>query len=105
MNKQKPHPMSSGQALVHKISCRRYPAGANNVPACRSDCPCDGQKNTDETVEELIGALRACRSELHCMIDRHNTRNDSESWVYDYQTVSRADEAIASYLAKQATTK
>ena len=43
-------------------------------------------------------ALSACRSELHAMITAHNVQSEHDgSWLYDYQTVSEADEALADW--------
>lgn len=47
---------------------------------------------------KLVEALSACRSELHAMITAHNVQSEHDgSWLYDYQTVSEADEAIADW--------
>ena len=47
---------------------------------------------------KLVEALSACRSELHAMITAHNVQSEHDgSWLYDYQTVSEADEALADW--------
>lgn len=49
-------------------------------------------------VAGLVEALEACRDELLWMIDRHNQQDQSDgSWLYDYQTVVEAAEALAAH--------
>lgn len=52
---------------------------------------------------DLLEALIACREDLAVLLRRHNVRSDEDgSWLYDGQTVSEADSAIAKANGEQA---
>lgn len=51
---------------------------------------------------ELLNMLEECSNELRVMIDRHNSRDNSDgSYSYDYQTVQESQELIAKARGQQ----
>ena len=73
--------------------------GADGWEICdiRTDVPeCDANADLIAAAPALLAALEDTRAELLAMIDKHNKQDpDDGSWLYDYQTVVEADEAIA----------
>lgn len=79
--------------LTGRIGARCKADERWNVPLYTAPQPAPAQD-----VAGSVEALSACRSELHAMITAHNVQSEHDgSWLYDYQTVSEADEALADW--------